>query len=43
MKDSDYAFLLANIFLAQFIGRPWSAFAYFVYLTIFGIFFYLGG
>jgi hypothetical protein len=42
MKDSDLAFLLANIFLASYIGRRWAMLAWGVYMAIFGIFFYLG-
>ncbi len=42
MKDSDYAFLLANIFLAQFIGRLWAMFAWAVHMVLFGGFLYLG-
>jgi hypothetical protein len=42
MKDSDYAFLLANIFLARFVGRTWAMVAWAVHMIIFGIFLYLG-
>jgi hypothetical protein len=42
MKESDYAFLLANIFLAQFIGRGWAMLSWVLYMALFGCFLYLG-
>ena len=42
MKESDYAFLLASIFLAQFIGRGWAMLVWAFYMVTFGIFMYLG-
>jgi hypothetical protein len=42
MKDSDYAFLLANIFLARFVDKKWAALGWAVHMIIFGIFLYLG-
>jgi hypothetical protein len=42
MKDSDYAFLLANIFLAQFIGPRWAGAAWVAHMVFFGILLYLG-
>lgn len=42
MKESDYAFLIANIFLAQVVGKPWAAVVGAVYMIFFAIFRYLG-
>ena len=42
MKDSDYAFLLANIFLAQFIGQRWAMFSWVLYMVVFGLLLYRG-
>jgi hypothetical protein len=42
MKDSDYMFLLANIFLAQFVGRTWAGAAWVTHMIFFGILLYLG-
>lgn len=42
MRDSDYAFLIANIFLAQFVGKTWAAIAWFAHMIFFAILRYLG-
>jgi hypothetical protein len=42
MKDSDYALLLANIFLAQFIGKKWAAVAWATHMIFFGILLCMG-
>ena len=42
MKESDYAFLLANIFLAQFVGKVWAMTAWVVHMLLFAGFLYLG-
>ena len=42
MKESDFAFLLANIFLASFIGQRSAMFTWVVYMGLFGTFLYLG-
>jgi hypothetical protein len=42
MKDSDYAFLIANVFLAQFVGKVWAAILWAVHTAFYAIFLYLG-
>jgi hypothetical protein len=42
MKESDYVFLLSNIFLAQFMGRGLAAVAWIFYMALFGGLLYLG-
>ena len=42
MKESDFAFLLANIFLASFIGRGSAMLTWVIYMGLFGTFLYLG-
>jgi hypothetical protein len=41
MKESDYLFLLSNIFLAQFMGRGLAMIAWAFYMIMFGCFVYL--
>ena len=42
MKESDFAFLLANIFLASFIGQRSAMLTWVIYMGLFGTFLYLG-
>jgi hypothetical protein len=42
MKDSDYAMLLANIYLAQFVGKGWCIASWLIYMIAFGVLKYAG-